>query len=158
MVERRADYTDFLCSISQTKLSINKYTPEGRKEVHQKLGMNTGVMMWLMKHPVPNETVEFNDNRISLFAGQGGKYAVTGTFLKRGDIVCRRKIPKWAGGTSEYSNPVLVSGAVENMLLGKDAEFAWEFSIAIFKNLNNRQKPQTNVSSRFEKHIRVLLR
>lgn len=30
--------------------------------------------------------------------------------------------------------------------------------IAIFKNLNNRQKPQTNVSSRFEKHRRVPLR
>lgn len=30
--------------------------------------------------------------------------------------------------------------------------------IAIFKNLNNRQKPQTNVSSRFEKHKRVPLR
>ena len=37
-------------------------------------------------------------------------------------------------------------------------EHAFRIIIAIFKNLNNRQKPQTNVSSRFEKHRRVPLR
>lgn len=122
------------------KLSINKYTPEGRKEIHRKLGINTSVMVWLMKHPVSKETVEFNDNRISLFAGQGGKCAVTGVYLERGDVVCRRKIPKWAGGSSEYSNLVLVTGDVDNMLSERNAEFAWELSKRMSLDDSQRRK------------------
>ncbi len=37
-------------------------------------------VQWIRKHPVINEraTIEFNDNRISLFIAQKGKCAVQG--------------------------------------------------------------------------------
>ena len=122
------------------KLSINKYTQEGCQEIHKRLGIDTGVMIWLMRHPVARETVEFNDNRISLFAGQGGKCAITGEYLTRAETVCHRKVPIWAGGTSEYSNLVLVTQAVEDMLTEKDAEFAWMLSKRLSLDDNQRKK------------------
>ena len=125
---------------NRKKQSINKYTPEGRQEIHKKLGVDTGVMVWMMRHPVARESVEFNDNRISLFAGQLGKCAITGEYLTRGDVICRRKVPKWDGGTSEYSNLILVTQAVDDMLNEKDAEFAWELSRRLKLDENKRKK------------------
>ena len=113
---------------NRKKLSINKYIPEGRQEIHKKLGVDMGVMVWLMRHPIARESVEFNDNRISLFSGQFGRCAITGEYLARGDVVCRRKVPRRNGGTNEYSNLILVTQAVDDMLNEKDAEFAWELS------------------------------
>lgn len=125
---------------NRKKQSINKYTPEGRQEIHKKLGVDTGVLIWLMKNPIASECVEFNDNRISLFAGQQGKCAITGEYLTRGDIVCHRKIPTEGGGTSEYSNLILVTQAVEEMLKEKDAEFAWELSRRLKLDESKRRK------------------
>ncbi|MDO4646998.1 MAG: hypothetical protein Q4B26_00005, partial [Eubacteriales bacterium] len=122
------------------KLSINKYTEDGRQEIHKKLGVNTSIMTWMMRHPVRRETVEFNDNRISLFAGQNGKCAVTGEYLARADIVCHRKVPKWAGGDSSYSNLVLVTSATENLLTERDAGFAWELSKRMSMDDSQRRK------------------
>lgn len=122
------------------KKSINKYTPEGRQEMHKKLKVNTGVMVWLMRHPIAGESVEFNDNRISLSAGQLGKCAITGEYLTRGDAICRRIVPKWAGGTSDYSNLILVTQAANDMLNEKDAEFAWKLSKRLSLDENKRKK------------------
>ena len=124
------------------KKSINKYTPEGRQEMHKKLRLNTGVMVWLMRHPVAGESVEFNDNRISLFAGQQGKCAITGEYLTRGDTICRHIVPKWAGGTSDYSNLVLVTQAANDMLNEKDAKIAWELSKRF--SLDERKRKKAN--------------
>lgn len=125
---------------NRKKLSINKYTPEGRQEIHKKLGVDMGVMVWLMRHPIVRESVEFNDNRISLFSGQFGRCAITGEYLARGDVVCRRKVPRRNGGTNEYSNLILVTQAVDDMLNEKDAEFAWELSRRLKLDDNKRKK------------------
>ena len=53
--------------------AVNKYTAEGRKQIHQNLKFNTSVMLWMMRNPVKSRTVEYADNRISLFAAQYGK-------------------------------------------------------------------------------------
>lgn len=63
------------------KKSINRYTPEGRAEIHKNLGINTDTMIWLMQNPVLDKTIEFADNRISLFAAQYGRCAITGITL-----------------------------------------------------------------------------
>ena len=99
-----------------------------------------GVMVWLMRHPIARESVEFNDNRISLFSGQFGRCAITGEYLARGDVVCRRKVPRRNGGTNEYSNLILVTQAVDDMLNEKDAEFAWELSRRLKLDDNKRKK------------------
>lgn len=98
------------------KKSINRYTPEGRAEIHKNLGINTDTMLWLMRNPVLDKTIEFADNRISLFAAQYGRCAVTGMELMPYDIRCHHKVPLENGGTDKYSNLVLVTEAVHILI------------------------------------------
>lgn len=90
--------------------------------------------------PIALGSTIFNDNRISLFAGQFGRCAITGEYLARGDVVCRRKVPRRNGGTNEYSNLILVTQAVDDMLNEKDAELAWELSRRLKLDDNKRKK------------------
>ena len=82
----------------------NSYTPEGREAIHKMLGksIDTGIMHYLMRNPIPYRTAAYNDNRISLYCAQYGKCAVTGKKLTIGDIHCHHKVPKYLGGTDEY--------------------------------------------------------
>jgi hypothetical protein len=98
------------------KNSINRYTAEGRAEIHKNLGVNTAVMLWLMRNPVSNRSIAYADNRISLFAAQYGKCAVTGKVLEPYDIHCHHKVPLKNGGTDDYSNLVIVSEAVHILI------------------------------------------
>lgn len=52
----------------------NSYTPEGREAVHKMLGksIDTGIMHYLMRNPIPFRTAAYNDNRISLYCAQYG--------------------------------------------------------------------------------------
>ena len=65
-----------------------------------------------MRHPVLDKSIEFADNRISLFAAQYGRCGVTGVKLIPNDIHCHHKIPLEQGGTDSYSNLILVTEAV----------------------------------------------
>ena len=98
------------------KKTVNRYTPEGRAEIHKNLGINTDTMIWLMQNPVLDKTIEFADNRISLFAAQCGRCAITGVDLMPYDIRCHHKVPLENGGTDEYSNLVLVTEAVHILI------------------------------------------
>lgn len=98
------------------KKSVNRYTPEGRAEIHKNLGINTDTMIWLMQNPVLDKTIEFADNRISLFAAQYGRCAITGVDLMPYDIRCHHKVPLENGGTDEYSNLALVTEAVHILI------------------------------------------
>ena len=103
------------------KKNVNRYTPEGRAEIHKNLGVNTDTMIWLMRTPVLDKTIEFADNRISLFAAQYGRCAVSGAELMPYDIRCHHKVPLENGGTDKYSNLVLVTEAV-HLLIHATAE------------------------------------
>ena len=98
------------------KRTINRYTPEGRLEIHKSLGVNMQVLLWLMWHPVQDKSIEFADNRISLYAAQHGKCAVTGKILSPYDIRCHHKRPLHQGGTDRYSNLVIVSEQVHTLI------------------------------------------
>ena len=73
-------------------------------------------MLWLMRNPAGSMTVEFADNRVSLFAAQYGKCAVTGEELLPHNVYCHHKIPKENGGTDEYRNLVLVTETVHILI------------------------------------------
>ena len=75
------------------KKTVNRYTSEGRAEIHKNLGINTDTMIWLMQNPVLDKTIEFADNRISLFAAQYGRCAVTAADLMQiGRASCRERV------------------------------------------------------------------
>jgi group II intron reverse transcriptase/maturase len=73
--------------------NINSYTPEGRAAIHKSLGIDMTTLNYLMRHPVANQSIEYNDNRLSLYCGQQGKCAVTGEKLLVHDIHCHHKRP-----------------------------------------------------------------
>lgn len=102
---------------------INKYTKEGRTFIHQSLkGLDMNILLFLMRNPVPWRSIEYNDNRISLYSGQGGKCAVTGRKLQIGEIHCHHKIPKWLGGDDSYSNLRIIHCDVHKLVHAKSEE------------------------------------
>lgn len=98
------------------KKSVNKYTAEGRKEIHNNLGIDTSILLELMRNPISNQSIQFADNRISLYAGQYGKCAVTGMKLEYSDIHCHHKRPRCQGGTDEYKNLVIVHEDIHRLI------------------------------------------
>ncbi|MGL5716813.1 MAG: group II intron reverse transcriptase/maturase, partial [Paraclostridium sp.] len=85
---------------------ISNYTFEGRRLIHNSLCDIGELIQYLLRNKQKSRTTEFNDNRISLMAGQNGKCYVTGEALKIGFMKCKHKIPKSLGGTDEYKNLV----------------------------------------------------
>lgn len=101
--------------MSRTR-KINRYTKEGRALKHQNLKFDTGVLRWLMRNPVKGQSIEYADNRISLYAAQYGKCAVTNELLEAHDIHCHHKVPKQYGGSDNYSNLLIVSETVHKLI------------------------------------------
>lgn len=114
------------------------YTPDGRKGLHDNLRINVDLLLKLMREPIYNKSVEYADNRISLFSAQWGKCAVTGKqFLDLDDIHCHHILPKWKGGTDAYSNLLLVSEPVHRLI-----HAVKEDTILKYKSLLNLNKAQ----------------
>ena len=119
---------------------ICQYTSEGRKFIHEKLPMSiSGITEYLLKNPETSESVEYNDNRISLLAGQQGKCYISGNYLRPGNMVIHRKIPKQNGGTDNYSNLVFITQGVDDIINEKDKTIA-EVMVAKLSLNNNRLK------------------
>lgn len=90
------------------KKKVCKYTVEGREIVHKSLGINTSIMIALMRIKEPRRSVEYMDNRISLYAAQYGRCAITGKELSIDEIHCHHKLPLKCGGDDRYSNLIIV--------------------------------------------------
>ena len=69
-----------------------------------------------MRNPVRGRSIEYADNRISLYAAQYGKCAVTGKVMAPHDIHCHHKVPASKGGTDEYANLILICKDVHTIL------------------------------------------
>lgn len=96
---------------------INKYTREGREKIHKMLGnINIATLHLLMKKPIKNATIEYNDNRVSLFVAQNGKCNITKKLLSIEDIHCHHKIPRFMGGNDEYKNLVILDREVHVLI------------------------------------------
>ena len=95
---------------------INKYTEEGRKLIHTKLHSVTTLVRYLLNSKEYDKSVEYNDNRISLMAGQNGKCGVTGEPLTIGNMQCHHKKPKELGGTDKYKNLMWVNTYVHELI------------------------------------------
>lgn len=65
-------------------------------------------MLMLMREKFANGSIEFMDNRLSLWAAQYGKCAITGKVLQIDEIHCHHKIPLKNGGTDGYQNLLIV--------------------------------------------------
>lgn len=115
------------CSHRQTlgkKKAANLYTPEGRTFRHRDLSFpNASMTSEIACHPIIGQSIEYNDNRVSLFSAQYGKCAITGRmFLDISEIHCHHKTPRYAGGKDNYQHLVLILPEVHRLIHAKKDE------------------------------------
>ena len=73
-------------------------------------------MKYLLKSKEYDKSVEYNDHRISLMAGQNGKCVVTGEHLVIGNMECHHVEPKELGGSDEYENLIWLKTEVYKLI------------------------------------------
>ena len=98
------------------KKEICKYTQTGRVEIHDNLKFDITVLLLLMRERHTNKSIEFMDNRLSLWAAQYGKCAVTGSVLWVDEIHCHHKVPTENGGTDRYNNLIILHRDVHTLI------------------------------------------
>lgn len=102
---------------------INNYTETGRKLIHDKLNSSYNkAFNYLINNVDSHNTVEYNDNRLSLFVGQRGKCFVTNSYLEIGEMECHHKKPKHMGGSDEYNNLVWINKDIHKLIHCTDGE------------------------------------
>ena len=80
-------------------------------------------MYQMMKQPLYSKSLEYADNRISLFSAQKGACAITGRiFCCLEDIHCHHKIPRNKGGTDKYENLVLIIEPIHKLIHARNKE------------------------------------
>lgn len=105
------------------KKVVNKYTREGRELIHKNLEkVDMSMVHALMRNPVKGMTIEYNDNRISLYVAQKGHCAVTKEFLSPERIHCHHKNPKYNGGDDRYTNLIILDKLVHRLVHATDQE------------------------------------
>ena len=125
------------------KRSINKYTPEGRIEIHKNLeAINMDILYHLMRNPFKQRSIEYNDNRLSLYCAQQGKCAITKQILKIGKMHCHHKIPVKLGGKDSYSNLIFLTEDVHILLHATDEAVIKHYMSVL--NLNHNQIVKLN--------------
>lgn len=127
------------------KNGANKFTKEGRELMHrEQKSVPNWQVQWIREHPIINEraTIEFNDNRISLFIAQNGKCAVTGEELILTEMGCHHK-KLWSETKDDrYSNLVLITRDVHRLIHATDTETIQRY--LEFLKLNEEQLMKLN--------------
>lgn len=125
------------------KVSINKYTPKGRQEIHKSLGVNMNILTALAQSHDTKASIEFIDNKISLYAAQHGKCAITKQILNLDEIHCHHKVPKQYHGTDEYRNLIIVNSNVHRLIHAT--------TIEIIKKYLNKVNPSKEMIAKINK-------
>ncbi|PGV27589.1 group II intron reverse transcriptase/maturase [Bacillus anthracis] len=127
------------------KNSVNKFTKEGRELIHrEQKSVPNWQVQWIREHPIINEraTIEFNDNRISLFISQNGKCAITGEELILTEMDCHHKTLWSKTKDDSYSNLVLITRDVHRLIHATDVETIQRY--LEFLELNEEQLIKLN--------------
>jgi len=93
------------------------YIAEDRELIHQnQKAVDTSELRYLIENPIQGQSVEYNDNRVSLFVGQYGKCYVTKKPLILSEMHCHHKKPCALNGTDEYKNLILIDGNIHKLV------------------------------------------
>lgn len=128
---------------------ICNYTQEGRDKVHQKLkGINPKMIQYLLENPSPNQSIEYNDNRISKYVGQNGVCGITGKYLQKGKMDCHHIKPKSQNGSDEYDNLIFVTTDVHKLI-----HATLEETVEKYLKILNLNKTQLTKINKFRKLV-----
>lgn len=120
---------------------ICKYTEEGRRLIHKnQQSVSTTILKHLMSNPDPQQSVEYNDNRLSLYVGQNGICPISKEILEIDNMECHHKIPKSIGGTDEYSNLIYLKTEIHKLIHVTSEEKINKYIKYVDKNKNTLKK------------------
>ncbi|NMM64797.1 group II intron reverse transcriptase/maturase [Clostridium sp. P21] len=103
------------------------YTLEGRELLHKNIGYKySEIFKWITDNPVKSQSVEFNDNRLSLYSAQHGKCIITGILLDE-DMEVHHVQPKENGGTDRYKNLILLSYQAHKLIHATDVDIILKY-------------------------------
>ena len=123
--------------------SICSYTQEGRLNIHYNLkNVDTRMIQYLLENPIRDESIEYNDNRISVYVGQSGLCGVTKRVLEIGKMECHHKKPKSKKGSDKYSNLIFVTKDVHKLIHATLQETIDKYLEIL--NLNNEELEKVN--------------
>lgn len=102
---------------------VCNYTEEGRNKIHKNLEqMLSKRLLYIIQSPSLNRSVEYNDNRISLYAGQRGKCGILKEFYEPHEMECHHKIPIELGGKDDYRNLIYLHSDVHKLIHSTDKD------------------------------------
>lgn len=125
------------------KKVTNNYTAEGRAEIHKMLEtVNIAVLHYMMRNPILNRSIEYNDNRLSLYCAFHGKCSITGKILEIGNIHCHHKIPYSISHDDSYGNLILICQEAHILIHAVNSEVIQHYKSLL--NLNAQQIGKIN--------------
>jgi group II intron reverse transcriptase/maturase len=98
------------------------------------------IMNYMMDNPIENRSIEYNDNRLSLYVAQKGKCFVSGKLLAIDEIHCHHKKQKAKGGGDEYKNLVILHKDVHRLLHLTDDNKIYELTNELKLDNNQAKK------------------
>ncbi len=99
------------------------YTPEGRACIHEDLNPALNLLFQLRNTYPMGASIEYYDNRLSLYTMQQGKcYVLERPFLTIDEIHCHHKKARKNGGTDCFQNLVLIDADVHKLIHAADKE------------------------------------
>lgn len=121
---------------------INYFEEKSRKHFYKQLEIdNLFIIEKILRTPKKYESVEFNDNVISKFCGQLGRYAITNNQIV--DLIDIKPIKIKENGTDKYDNIIIVNSKVEKLLRLKEVDDIIEISNLI-KGVKQEQLEKIN--------------
>ncbi|BAR87582.1 group II intron reverse transcriptase/maturase (plasmid) [Bacillus thuringiensis serovar tolworthi] len=84
--------------------------------VHDNLTVDSEIIRYIMRNPIPYRSVEYNDNRLSLYIAQNGKCSITKEILRIDEMEVHHKKPRKFGGTDVYCNLTIIHKNVHKLI------------------------------------------
>ncbi len=102
---------------------VNNYTTEGRELIHKKIEkVSENEFLFLAKHPIEKQSIEYNDNRISLFSAQCARCRVLGTRLNVNGFCCHHITLIHNGGNDKYQNLVILHPDIDRLIHATESD------------------------------------
>ncbi|MFD1414687.1 group II intron reverse transcriptase/maturase [Oceanobacillus jeddahense] len=113
--------------------TICDYTKLGRALIHekQKIASKT-IITQLIRNPIKNRSIEYNENRISKYISQKGKCPISKEVLEIHSMHCHHIVPLLNGGTDAYNNLIIITEIVHKLIHATKPE-----TIEKYLNLSN---------------------
>lgn len=122
---------------------ICNFTEKGRAKIHDNLRrIPHDVLLQVMNTKFYDRSIQYHDNRISLYVAQYGKCYITGQTIELDRVNCHHKIPIKNGGTDDYNNLVIIDKNIHKLIHSNNLDIINNY-LKILK-LNDKQLQKLN--------------